>query len=167
MQATLLFVVCLSAGCETRIDPQLAAHRAEILLTQQPAQATSIEDARKQLADSAVVTIKGQADLEAFQSTGGKKALMLVREILPNDHGHPGHDPSSCPFCKRRMEAAAKAAVEFVDDNGKVLPYPVDELFELKQGDQVVVKGTAELDEGLDIMKITASGLHVTARDQH
>ena len=163
----LAAVVVITTGCQTREeDPQLSVHRAEILLAQEPSESTSIEDAKKSLSDrSGAVTIEGQADLEAFEANGRNKALMLVREIISTDHGNqPGHDPSTCPFCKRRLAAAPKAAVEFVDEKGKVLPYAVEALFNLKQGDHVVVKGTAEIDEGLDIMKVTASGLHVRTR---
>ena len=161
----VLFVVLVS-GCTVKEDPELAEQRSGLLMSQEPEGVTTIEDAKKQLTAGAMVTVVGSADLEAFSSSGqNKKALMLVREILPNDHGHEaGHDPSSCPFCKRRMEAAAKAAVEFVGNDGKVLPYEVDKLFDLEQGDQVVIRGNAELDEGLDILKITASGIHVRDR---
>ncbi len=155
--------LALFTGCETKVDPKLAQYRTELLLSAEPVTVTSIEDAKKDVAaKAAAVTIEGIADTESLQSTGKAKALMLVRELLPDDHGHQaGHDPSSCPFCKRRLANAAKAAVEFVGTDGRVLPYAVDELFGLKQGDPVVVQGTAELDPKLNVLKITASGIYV------
>jgi len=88
----------------------------------------------------------------------------MVREILDtSDHGGEGHDPSSCVFCRRRMNAAPKAPVAFVGQDNKALPYPIEQLFPIKHGDEVVITGTGKLDEGLDLLKITAESIYLPA----
>ena len=158
----LLAIVFSMSGCVIEEDPRLAQQRARLLIDQPPENVSSIETAKSDISDRKMVTIQGQADLEAYASIHNGRALMLVRELIEDEHSSAaGHDPSSCPFCKRRLAAAPKAAVEFVGEDGSVLPYQVQQLFDLNQGDIVIVRGEAELDEKLDIMKITATGIYL------
>lgn len=148
------------SGCTVKEDSQLVAGRSSLLLDTKPDPITTIGAATEQIAESEQVVVEGWLDLKAF--AGQKdKAIVLVREILEDsDHGGDGHDPSSCPFCKRRMNAAPKAAVVFVDENKKALPFTVDELLPIEHGDVVVIKGTGKADKDIDL-KITATGIYL------
>ena len=88
-----------------------------------PVAVTNLGEAKETLAEKSEVSVEGWADLKFFESKENE-AIFMVREILENsDHGgEEGHDPSSCPFCKRRMEAAPKAAVVFAGPDKRALP---------------------------------------------
>ena len=153
--------VCFS-GCQIKEDTVVANYRSTIKLDAKPDGAFKIGDAQTQVTEKPrEVTIVGKADLNALPSNNNPKAVMLVREILEDMHDHGSdHDASSCAFCRRRQEQAPKAAVEFVGKDGKVLPYSVDRLFGLKNGDEVVVQGLATLDANAKMLKVTAKGLY-------
>lgn len=166
-----LFVLVL-AGCENNSPnavvevpaERVPAEREQFLLNQVPASFTTIGAAQKNLDSDQNLVIKGWADLEYFEK-GTQKAVFMMREILDDsDHGGEGHDPSSCVFCRRRMNAAPKAPVAFVGENNKALPYAIDTLLPLKHGDEVVITGTGKLDEGLDLLKITADSIYLPSK---
>lgn len=156
-------VICALAGCQVQEDSAVAEYRSTLKLNAKPVAATKIGDAQSQVTDQAKeVTIVGMADLKALPGGNQPKAVMLVREIIEDLHGHGAdHDASSCAFCRRRQEQAPKAAVEFVGGDGKVLPYSVEKLFGLQNGDEVVVTGLATLDPNAKMLKVTAKGLYV------
>ena len=151
-----------SAAKQTSDAPAMDSEEHEIHAAQSLEEGSQsiADDAQDQMAekDPNQVTIIGWVDLKA-ELTQKNKSVVLVREILEdNEHGGEGHDPSSCPFCKRRMNAAPKAAVVFVGENGKALGYPADRLLPLEHGDVVVIAGTADADNDIDL-KITANGI--------
>ncbi len=153
------------AGCSTTSETADQANEIDqgknFLMNDRPVAATTLGEAQEVVEDQPDVVIEGWADLKYFESKENE-AIFMVREILEDsDHGGEGHDPSSCPFCKRRMEAAPKAAVVFVDDAKKVLPVSVDKLFELNHGDKVVISGKGKLDRNIDLFKITAAKIHI------
>lgn len=157
---SVMSLVFLS-GCTNKVDEVLIGHRNALLTTAEPKNFTSIETAQENVEHSPSITIEGQADLKELASDK-PRALFLVREVLEGDgHGSSSHDPSSCPFCKRRQAAAPKAVVVFVDDNGDVIPYDIETLFSIEHGDVVVVEGKGELDKGLNIFEVTASSVFV------
>ena len=158
--ASAALVACFS-GCEIKEDSAVTGYRSQLKLADKPGNAAKIGDAQTSVADKTEqVTIVGMADLDALPSGDKPKAIMLVREIIENAHGHGSdHDASSCAFCRRRQEQAPKAAVEFVGTDGKVLPYTVETLFGLQNGDEVVVTGQATMDANAEMLKVTAEGL--------
>ena len=149
------------SGCTEKVDEALIGHRKALLKDAEPEKFTSIAKAKKNIEQSPSITIEGRADLNEMAAEQ-PRALFLVREILEDDgHGGSSHDPSSCPFCRRRQAAAPKAVVVFVDDQGDVLPYDVEALFSIEHGDVVVVEGNGKLDKGLNLFKVTASSVFV------
>ena len=154
-------LICV-AGCQVKEDSIVSNYRTTITLNAKPDGASKIGDAQTHVAEKTQeVTIVGKADLKALPTGASPKAVMLVREILDDVHDHGAdHDSSSCAFCRRRQEQAPKAAVEFVGDDGQVLPYTVEKLFGLQNGDEVVVKGLATLDANANMLKVTAKGLY-------
>jgi hypothetical protein len=147
-------------GCEVKPQIDLSGMRDSFLLSSRPEGATSLADAQNQLSENSDLVVKGWLDLNGTQQRKGN-AVVLLREILADDgHGGAGHDPSSCPFCKRRMEAAPKAVVVFNNENGDPIPHQIDKLFAIKHGDLAVVTGRpASYDPKLKILTIAAKGL--------
>ena len=159
----LLATICLLGaltGCNNTVDSKTAAIREAIVLAQAPEDASSIAEARQSLEQNSVVIFQGQVDLKKFATTGDKNALFLLRELSDDPHASdPNHDPESCPFCKRKAELAPKAAVQFVDENGEVVPHSVQELFQVQHGDVVVVRGHGEYDKEIDLFSVKANGI--------
>ena len=161
-----LTAVVLLCGCAEQVDEALISHRKDLLKDAAPEGFTSIETAQKNIKQSPSITFEGVADLKEMASEK-PRALFMVREILEDDgHGGSSHDPSSCPFCKRRLASAPRAVVIFLDDDGQVIPYDVDALFSIEHGDEVIVEGQGKLDEGLSLFEVTASSVFVRQRKE-
>ena len=161
---TILLACCIVSivGCEKPVDAELLKLRDATLLQVEPESFVTIDAAQKSVKDGAQITVEGCVDLAASDSKPGmKKAVFLIRKILPNDHGGSSHDPSTCPFCKKRLAAAPKAAVAFVDETGKALPYDPETLLGIEQGDLVVVSGKAKYDKDLELLQIKAGKLFI------
>lgn len=76
----------------------------------------------------------------------------------PGDHGQDHGEDHDCPFCNKKA-SDAQAIVQFVGEDGRVVPVDARELFSLKLDDLIVVKGEAQLQGG--VLMITADGLYV------
>jgi hypothetical protein len=78
------------------------------------------------------------------------------------EHGHQHAPGEECAFCLANAADASEliAAVQFVDERGKVLPIDARDLFDLKAKETVVVKGSAKVVPG-GILTVNATGLYV------
>jgi hypothetical protein len=78
------------------------------------------------------------------------------------EHGHQHAPGEECVFCEAHAADAQEliAAVNFEDENGKPIKIDSRELFELKEHEVVVVRGTARLDSS-GILTVDATGLYV------
>lgn len=86
------------------------------------------------------------------------RASFLISELPEAGHGE-GHDADNCPFCKRKAAQAPKAMVRFADEKGQTVAIDARELFGLKTGDVVAVRGSAKVGE-LNTLMIDAAALH-------
>jgi hypothetical protein len=101
-----------------------------------------------------------------FPFAEGKAMFILadpeaVAELEEHGHNHaPGEE---CAFCAAHAADAQEliAAVTFADNDGKVLAVDSRELFDLKEKDAVVVKGTAKLAPGAKFLQVEATGIYV------
>jgi hypothetical protein len=101
-----------------------------------------------------------------FPFAEGKAMFILadpeaVAEL--EEHGHQHAPGEECAFCAAHAADAQEliAAVTFADDDGKVLAVDSRELFDLKEKDAVVVKGTAKLAPGAKFLQVEATGIYV------
>jgi len=150
-----------AAGCGTGREADVAAKRDLYLRTEEPAGATSFIDARLTLAEKPAVVLVGRiaaGDQDPFVE--GQAAFTVTDAF--GDHGSDGgHDPANCPFCKRRAsQPTSKAIVQFLDEQGKVVPIDARKLFDLKPNQVVVVEGKATVDP-LNVMFVAAKAIHV------
>lgn len=152
---------CLTQpGCGRAVDPRIAAERNRLVLAEEPAGATSIADAQKNLAAQAEVTLVGcigAADYEPFEPG---RASFVLSEAPAHGHG-AGHDDANCPFCRHRAAEARLAVVQFVDEQGEILRTNAPTLLGVEAGQVVVVRGHAQLNEKLDLLVVTAGGIHI------
>ncbi len=80
-----------------------------------------------------------------------------------HDHGHEhgdehSHDDHECHFCQAQA-IDAQAWVRFLGEDNKPLAVDARKLFDVKEGDIVVVKGHAKLSAGL--LVVDAQGMYV------
>jgi hypothetical protein len=83
-----------------------------------------------------------------------------VAENAEAGHVHaPGEE---CAFCAAHAEENSEqfAMIRLLDDNGKLIPIDVREMFDLTDNDTVVVKGSAQIVEG-GMLVVKATGIYV------
>jgi hypothetical protein len=89
-----------------------------------------------------------------------KSSEFLVSEIPEGEKASdPLHDPSTCPFCRKKAESAPTVVVRMLDNQGKTLLGSAEQLFNLKRGMHIVVKGSGVFDSELNTFTINATGL--------
>jgi hypothetical protein len=89
-----------------------------------------------------------------------KSAEFLVSEIPEGEKASdPLHDPSTCPFCRKKAESAPTVIVRMLDSNGKTFPGSAEQLFQLKRGMHIVLQGSGIFDSELNTLTINATKL--------
>ncbi|MCC6508674.1 MAG: hypothetical protein IT423_06185 [Pirellulaceae bacterium] len=154
------------AGCDAKsgaepLSPEILAAREQYMLAAEPTDPILIAEARKLPAKSPVVIV-GRLGV-AGQSTWEKgKAMFVVSDAHPKLAGHKhkdGEDESDCPFCKRSQNERL-SIVQIADEKGDVASLDAQALLDAVEGQEVVVQGTAEVNE-LDMLVINATGIFV------
>ena len=86
--------------------------------------------------------------------------LGAVTEQEVDGHNHaPGEE---CAFCEAHAADTSTmlAFVRFLDENGKILPMEVQQLFDVKGGETVVVRGSARIVPG-EMLVLDAMAIYV------
>jgi hypothetical protein len=156
-------ILAAASGCN-RGNAEVEALRNRLVLADEPSGATTIADSRDKIDAEQDVVIVGKIGAGEFQPWAEGQAAFLMSEA-PADNAHassPGHDPATCPFCRRRAEKAASvtALVQFRDENGELLPIDARELLGVSQDQVVVVRGKGHVDK-LGVLVVAATGIHV------
>lgn len=153
------------SGCESSEAQKLNSLKVSLVSAQEPASPKTIAEAKEKIAETTDVVIRGvikARDLDPFEKN---KSIFIVTDIIEDEHGgDPNHKPDDCPFCKHRAENAAMAQVRLVDDKGNPHPYSAADLLNVKEGDVVVVAGSATFDEAVDLFSITAKQVYVAKK---
>ncbi|REJ88393.1 MAG: hypothetical protein DWQ34_22685 [Planctomycetota bacterium] len=151
-------------GCGKAEDPRAARYRDSILLSTAPTGAVTIEDARAEIDSTDRVVLKGRIgarDMPQWWFEGS--ASFVVSEAMPGSHYNagPDHDPSTCPFCRRKWKLEdSMAIVRLVDASGQDIPVTITDLLDLDEGDIVVVQGDASLDES-GLLVVDSDGVYM------
>ena len=138
-------------GCSPATDPQILEYRDSLLLSKEPGGSVTIEEARAQIDSTTDVVLTGHIgtrDLPQWWVDGASS--FYVSEATPGSHykADPNHDPTTCPFCKRKWKVEdSMALVHLVDDTGQQIAIVAPDILQVQQGDTVVIQGTAFLDE--------------------
>jgi hypothetical protein len=171
MKLRLALLICLPAltagisGCqrEPAADPAVVALRQRLMLPAEPAGALSLEEAKAAIESDPNVVVMGRIEVDEETLRNAKEAVVVISQFTPGDDAHAqaaGHDPDDCPFCKRKKADAPLAIIQFEDEQGGLLPFDVHQLFGLRKGQVVIVRGHARLNE-LDMLLVSADGLYV------
>lgn len=144
--------------------------RKQFVLAKEPAGAISLAAAKvncskAEAANPAIgvpIVVAGRIGARGIEPFLDKKASFVLIEIPADDHAaKPGHKDDDCPFCKKRNAHSPMAAVQFLDQNGSVVPIDARMLFGLAKGRDVVVSGKGVFDPKLaiPIIQLTADGI--------
>lgn len=170
-QLLLVLVLLAATGCN-KVDDRVSSLRRQLILPDEPAGAASIAELRDGMKPAEVadvtadkdVVLVGRISAGEFEPWADGQASFLLAEALPeSDHAAtPGHDPATCPFCRRRAAKAdnATALVQFRDAKGEVMPIDARELLGVKKDQVVVVRGKGHVDK-LGVLVVSATGIHV------
>jgi len=146
-------------------ETDVAAVREALLLTEEPAGAASLAEARKGLGlEPKPVVVAGRIEGKGIEPFLEGKASFSLLEIPADDHAKdPGHNADDCPFCKKRRANATMAAVQFLGADGKPIPVDARTLFGVAKGQDVVVTGTGVFDPklGIPVIQVTGDGIFV------
>jgi hypothetical protein len=158
-------VAAAMCGGAARAEIDVAAVRGQLLLPQEPAGAVTLAAAKQKLTTTPQpIVVAGRVGGKGMEAFIKDKASFSMLEIPADDHAKkPGHKPDDCPFCKKRQANSPIAAVQFVGADGKELPVDARTLFGIKEGQDVVIRGTAIFDPklGIPVIQLTADGIHV------
>lgn len=168
MRTTTLTVFVAAAGFSigavTRAADDPTEIRGRLVLAEEPAGAVSLADAQTKLTTTPQpVVIVGRIGAKGVDPFIAGKASFSLLEIPADDHANrPGHNPDTCPFCKKRAANSPVAAVRFLGPDGKEISVDARELFGVKAGQDVVIRGSGVFDPKLPvkILQITADGIH-------
>jgi hypothetical protein len=164
-------------------SPEIASHRARLELTSVPHEPAQVLSLLKRLKTQpkqanppqlAEVIVAGQiggmpnpwSDSHPnFPWFAGQASFFLVDSKVAGQFAHHAKNhggSTNCAFCQRLAEknAHAVAVVNLIGDDGKIVPIDSRELFPLREGQSVVVRGRAELLGGT-MLVIHADGIHV------
>lgn len=152
-------------GLSASAEVDVAAIRGTLVLPEEPAGAITLAAAKQKLTTTPQqVVVAGRIGGKGMDAFIKDKASFSMLEIPTDDHAKkPGHKPDDCPFCKKRQANSPIAAVQFVGPDGKELPIDARTLFGIKEGQDVVIRGTAIFDPklGIPVIQLTADGIHV------
>lgn len=158
-----LALFCLgSLGCKPAANPMVDATRARVISSVQPSDPASLVSTYENFkGDDEEVTVVGRIFALGMDAFDRESATFNLTELPEPGHNHD--DPGDCPFCKRKLENAATALVQIVDDSGEAISQPADGLLGLEKNQDVVVSGTAT--KVGDLMIITANSIHVLSEE--
>ena len=165
-----LMAAVVSAGQSALAQTDAAAVRSKLLLPQEPVDPLTPTAARETLSAKdapkgpQAIVVAGRIGAKGMEPFLENKASFVLQEIPADDHaGKAGHDADNCPFCKKRSANAPRVAVQFLGEDGKVLPVDARKLFGIQKGQEVVVSGKALFDPKLAIpvIQLTADAIHV------
>jgi hypothetical protein len=163
-------IVAAATGRSADAQTDAAAVRSRLLLPQEPVDPLTPTAAKETLLSKDApkgpqqIVIAGRIGAKGMEPFLENKASFVLQEIPADDHaGKAGHDADNCPFCKKRSANAPMVAVQFVGDDGKVLPLDARKLFGIQKGQEVVVSGKGVFDPKLAIpvIQLTADAIHV------
>lgn len=165
-------VVAATMSCLPSVHAQTdaASLRTRLVMADEPVDPLTPTAAKETLLSKdapkgpQAIVIAGRIGAKGMEPFLENKASFVLQEIPADDHaGKAGHDADNCPFCKKRSANAPMVAVQFVGEDGKVLPLDARKLFGIKKGQDVVVRGSGVFDPKLAIpvIQLTAEAIHV------
>jgi len=164
--SVLIAIVAIGIGVAMAYatDPKVVQYRKDVAIAEEPTGSVTIENARKMIESETNIVLTariGARDINQWWKSD--TASFYVSEATPGSHYSfdPNHDPSTCPFCSRKWKVEdAMALVHLVDNTGTRIPVNAPDLLSLEEGDLIVVRGTASVDDS-GLLVVESKGLFV------
>lgn len=159
----------LSVGCSqaptpgpTPVSVSATSSDNPLLLKSEPSDAQTVITARKSAKDGEAVVVTGRIGGDVDPWIEGRAAFSIVDQTLVPCNERQGDDCKT-PWdycCDTDRLPTSRAAVKFVDDQGKTLPTDARQLLGVKELQTVVITGKAKRDEAGNLT-VLATGLYV------
>ncbi len=163
---SLAVTVAVIIGCGTSINsttksPPAAAPDPRYVLAEEPADAKSVVDVRKDAKDGDEVTITGRIGGDVDPWVQGRAAFVIADLSLQACSERPGDTcPTPWDFCCESGIADSKATIKIVDDAGETVATDARELLGVKELATVTIRGQAKRDEAGNLT-VLAKGVYV------
>lgn len=158
--AAALLAAIMACGCGQSVpEAESVGPVPNVHLSQEPAGAVEILDARDEAKDGQPIVLVGRLGGGLKPWIDGRAAFLLVdTRILPTC-ADGAHCEEGCPDCSKEM-LAASTMVKFLGTDGKVLPVDARKLVGAEEERTVVVRGIASRDKTGNL-SIAADGVFV------
>jgi hypothetical protein len=155
--------LALAPGCSpsspTAKQAPRSAEAAKYFLTEEPAGAKSVVDAKKSVQDGEEVTLVGRIGGSQSPFVAGRATFTLVDASLVPCNERPD-DMCPTPWdycCDTELLPAATAVIKLVDDQGQSLAMDARKDLGMKELQTVTVKGKAKRDEAGNLVVLAAA----------
>jgi hypothetical protein len=135
---------------------------ARYVLSEEPAEAKTVIEARKDAKDGDDVTITGRIGGDVDPWVKGRAAFLIVDPSLVPCSERAG-DSCTTPWdycCDTDRLAESKATIKFVDEGGQALATDARQLLGVKELERVTIRGKAKRDEAGNLT-VLARGIYV------
>lgn len=152
---------CGAADSKPAADTQ-ASSDATYRLTEEPADAMGVKEARDSIKDKQEVTLVGRIGGEIDPWVEGQAAFLIVdSELKPcNEQADDGCETPWDYCCDMDLLPERKAMIKLVDKAGKTIATDARKLLDVKESQTVVVHGHAKRDEAGNLT-VLADGVFV------
>jgi hypothetical protein len=182
---SLVAVTLMTAAaipCDAAGNSSAEAHRRRLTLSEAPLNPQQVLTVFKRLtADKERADLPAAREVVVVGSVGGMPNIWpdthphfpwypgqasfflvdsrIARHMATHAKHHGGHD--DCVFCRQlaAKNVHAIAVVNLVDEHGKTLPIDLRQVFDLKEGQTVIIRGKAKLLAG-SLLQIDADGIY-------
>lgn len=164
--ACLILVALLLTGCGKPTPATVAYDGSKFVLAAEPEGALDVIEVRQSAKDSDEVVIIGRIGGSLKPWVDGRAAFNIVDPSLLacSDETADGEECScKTPWdycCETDKLPEAMALVKFVEGDGSVVKHDARDVFNLKELQTVIIKGTAERDDAGNLT-ILAAGMYV------
>src|SRR5688572_22205164 len=143
-------------------SPPATAPDAKYLLTEQPADAKHVIDAKKDAKDGDEIVVTGRIGGDVDPWVKGRAAFLIVDpSLVPCSEKEGDNCPTPWDYCcDADTLAESKATIKFVDDKGDTLATDARQLLALKELQHVTVRGQAKRDDAGNLT-VLATGIYV------
>jgi hypothetical protein len=160
LAASAAISMTVFSGCAGSSAQQSSSRpKPNVHLSQEPAGAIEVLDAREEAKDGEPIVIVGRLGGGLKPWIDGRAAFLLVdTRILPSCSDGEKCE-AGCPDCAKEM-LAASTMVKFLGEDGKILPVDARELLGVPEESTVVVRGLASRDTA-GTLTVAADGVFV------
>lgn len=162
LAGVVVVVGAIGCGQSSKVPAPQAKQemKSDVLLSEQPADAKPVADAREAATDGNPITILGRIGGAENPWVEGRAAFTIVDPKL-----EPCKPDEGCPTpwdycCSTDQLPGNRALVKVVDSSGDTVEQDARKLLGVKELQTVVVKGTAKRDEAGNLT-VLASGIYI------